>query len=250
MEITGVNIALPRHDELQNIDDIARSLKNLYGTVYQITEQLRYALVNLDDGNFSTAYNTAVERRADDAQRTQHENNRMLWEELLRRADVIYSDVTKSMGETAQSLYLSLEGAYVALDNERFREMSMFLQTLLEVFPNGFFVTVSQAIDDLTGLMTQISMHFELGENGLTIRRREDGVEADYRVTVDNTGVYIYHRDVSQPIVTMNKERSVLPIVDTVQLTAQESVATPVLTQGAFRWTYNTHDGSYALWKD
>ena len=170
--------------------------KKLQSYLYQLTEQLRYVLANLDDENMSASYNAGVTGQAVEIAKLteeQRQNFDSLRRRIVSTASKIAHDYQAAIATERDRLTAQVTEQYTAFSEaeraalERLVE-SRVTQTSQEL--NMAFYTVSQlaqtTADALQLLQSDTQTWFRFGQEGLEIGKVEDGAALPYSLRMDN----------------------------------------------------------------
>lgn len=188
------SIRLP--GDLTTADVSSTDGKKLKSYLYQLTEQLRYVLANLDDENMSSSYNAGAAARAVEITRLT-EQQRQEFEALRRRivttAAKIAHDYETAIAQESDRLTAQVTEMYTAYSESERAELESLIesrvtQTSREL--NLAFSTVSQltqqTADALEVLQSDAQTWFRFGQDGLEIGKAEDGTALPYSLRMDN----------------------------------------------------------------
>lgn len=170
--------------------------KKLKSYLYQLTEQLRYVLANLDDENMSSSYNAAAAARAVEIAKlteAQQESFAALRDKIVSTANRIAHEYQSALAQESDRITAQVTEMYAAhSETERAGLESLIesqvTQTSRELNLN--FQTVSQlaqaTADALELLQSDTRTWFRFGQDGLEIGKAEDGAALPYTLRMDN----------------------------------------------------------------
>lgn len=170
-----------------------RQLKNY---LYQLTEQLRYVLANLDSENMSAAYNQSMGGAAVQIARlteTQQQEISGLRAALIQKASQIAHDYQSAIAQSeseietrvderytaqSQSLQASLESLVTSTVTQTSRELNITLGEVNRL--------AKQTDEALAALQTAAETWFRFTADGLEIGAGANGQPGPYALRIDN----------------------------------------------------------------
>lgn len=187
------SIRLP--GELTTTDLSSADGKKLKSYLYQLTEQLRYVLANLDDENMSSSYNAGTVRAVEIAQLTEQQRQSLdqLRRQIVSTANKIAHDYQSAIEQESDRLTAQVTELYTAQSATQRAELeslvdSRVTQTSREL--SMAFSTVSQltqtTAEALQQLQSDTRTWFRFGQDGLEIGKAEDGAALPYSLRMDN----------------------------------------------------------------
>lgn len=189
--------------------------KKMQSYLYQLTEQLRYVLSNIDSDNMSTSYNSSISSTAAQISDVS-ESESAHFEEL--KAEII-STATKIVHETESSITLAndllkaeIEESYTA-ENETLQASleqlisSELSQTSreLEISLSQISTIAEQTAEALATYTSETETWFRFTEEGLEIGKSESGETVPYTLRIDNECLSFLHYGVQVAYLQYNR---------------------------------------------
>jgi hypothetical protein len=174
----------------------AQDGRQLKSYLYQLTEQLRYVLANLDGDNMSAAYNASA-RAADVQLTTLTERQKADFDALRRKIigqaaqiahdyqsaitqadDALKAEVDEAYTARSESLQASLESLVSSEVSQTSREWNLSLRQVSTL--------LQQTADALTALESDSETWFRFTADGLEIGKSDGGAALPYTLRIDN----------------------------------------------------------------
>ncbi len=191
-DITSITLPTDLHMQGLSASD-GRQLKNY---LYQLTEQLRYVLANLDDDNMSASYQQAMSSNGvklvelTEQQKAEIESLR---QQLIQTADKIAHDYQSAIHQSASELESRVDERYMAQS----QSMQASLQSLvtsqvsqtsreLQIRLGEVSQLVQQTDDALKTMQMSAETWFRFTQQGLEIGAGENGQASPYALRIDN----------------------------------------------------------------
>ncbi len=188
------SITLPTDLNMQGLSaSDGRQLKNY---LYQLTEQLRYVLANLDSDNMSSAYNQAVSSNGVKLTQLTDQQKKdidSLRQALVQKADQIAHDYQSAIEQSASQLESRVEEQYAAQSESLKASMESLVsnqvsQTSRELQIRLAEVTqlTEQTDTALETIRKATETWFRFTQKGLEIGAGENGQASPYALRIDN----------------------------------------------------------------
>ncbi len=177
--------------------------KKLQSYLYQLTEQLRYVLSNLDSDNMSGTYNSGIASTA--AQITNLSQSEVAHFEELKGE--IVSTATKIIHDTESSIILANDALKSEIE-ESYTATNETLQATLEQLITSELVQTSRALEISLTQISNIAEQtanalatytdetetwFRFTEEGLELGKSENGETVPYTMRIDNECLSFLH---------------------------------------------------------
>lgn len=187
-------ITLPTDLNAQGLSSTdGRQLKNY---LYQLTEQLRYVLGNLDSDNMSSAYNQAVSAngvKLVELTEQQKADIESLRQALIQKADQIAHDYQSAINQSASALESRVEERYAAQSQSLQASMESLVASQVSQTSREFQIKLAevsklteQTDDALKTMQNAAETWFRFTQNGLEIGAGENGEASPYALCIDN----------------------------------------------------------------
>ncbi len=195
------SIQLPSSFSTENAS--STDAKKLQSYLYQLTEQLRYVLSNLDDENMSTTYNTSTSSAV--AQITQlSESEQAHFDELkasiVATATTIAHDYESAITVANDALKTEVTEQYTAQNATLEAQMyqlvdSEIAQTSreLSITLNNITTIAEETAAALDVLSSETATWFRFTEDGLELGKSENGETVPYTLCIDNESLSFLH---------------------------------------------------------
>ena len=188
------SITLPTDLNAQGLSaSEGRQLKNY---LYQLTEQLRYVLANLDTDNMTAAYNQAVSSSGVKlVALTQQQKQDMdaMRRALVQKASQIAHDYQSAIEKSASQLESRVEERYAAQSESMQAGLESLVQSQISQTSRELQIRlgeVSQLVGQtdaaLEEMRTASETWFRFTKEGLEIGAGENGTASPYALRVDN----------------------------------------------------------------
>lgn len=171
----------------------ARQLKSY---LYQLTEQLRYVLANLDSDNMSASYNAGISAagvqiaQLTEAQRADIE---ALRQNIVHTASRIAHDYQSAIEQSESRITTQVEEAYTARSESLQASMESLVASQVSQTSRELQLSLTEAstlaretADALEQLTTQTETWFRFTMDGLEIGASENGAASAYTLRIDN----------------------------------------------------------------
>lgn len=173
-----------------------KEAKKLKSYLYQLTEQLRYVLANLDGDNMSASYNAGLEGQSvqiaqlTEAQRADFERlknsiittaSRIAHDyqtAIAAESDRLRTEVTEEYVARSENLQASLESLFHSQVTQTSRELNLSLAQVTQL--------LQQTADAVQTLSESRETWFRFTADGLEIGKSEDGAAQPYTLRIDN----------------------------------------------------------------
>ncbi len=177
--------------------------KKLQSYLYQLTEQLRYVLSNLDSDNMSSSYNSGVSSTV--AQITSlSESEAAHFEELKNQivstATQIAHDTESSITIANDALKAEIEESYTATNESLEASLTQLVSTelsqtsrSLEISLNQISTIAEQTAQALSSYTSETETWFRFTEDGLELGKSENGETVPYTMRIDNECLSFLH---------------------------------------------------------
>ena len=170
-----------------------RQLKNY---LYQLTEQLRYVLSNLDGENMTAAYNQtqrATGVKLVELTQQQKENLDSLRQALIHKADQIAHDYQSAIQKSESLLESRVEERYAAQSQSMQATLESLVTSQVQQTSREFQIRlgevsqlVAQTDTALEQLRTATETWFRFTQQGLEIGAGQNGSASPYALCIDN----------------------------------------------------------------
>ncbi len=177
--------------------------KKMQSYLYQLTEQLRYVLSNLDSENMSSSYNSGVSStvaQISDLSESESAHFEELKAEIVSTATRIVHDTESSITLANDALKTEIEESYTA-ENESLQatleqliasEISQTSRSL-EVSLTQISNIAEQTAEALATYSTETETWFRFTEDGLELGKCENGETVPYTLRIDNECLSFLH---------------------------------------------------------
>ncbi len=177
--------------------------KKLQSYLYQLTEQLRYVLSNIDSENMSSSYNSGISSavaQISDVSKSEAAHFETLKAEIISTATKIVHETESSITLANDALKTEIEESYSA-ENESLQASleqlisSELTQTsrALEISLAQISTIAEQTAAALATYSTESETWFRFTEDGLEIGKSESGETVPYTLRIDNECLSFLH---------------------------------------------------------
>lgn len=170
--------------------------KKLKSYLYQLTEQLRYVLANLDGDNMSASYNAAITGRGVQLARlteTQRSDFETLQKKIVATAAKIAHEYQTAIAAESDRLRAAVTEEYTAYSEDARASMESLIQSQITQTSRELSLslsTVSQLAQEtaeaVETLQSASETWFRFTQEGLEIGKSEDGAARPYTMRIDN----------------------------------------------------------------
>lgn len=188
------SIRLP--GDLSAADSNSLDGKKLKSYLYQLTEQLRYVLANLDDENMSASYSQSAAARAVEIAKLTEEQKQefeALRKRIVATATKIAHDYETAIAQESDRITAAVTEAYTASSAAERAELESLIESRVTQTSRELslsFAAVSQlarqTADALELLQSDTATWFRFGQEGLEIGKAADGAALPYTLRIDN----------------------------------------------------------------
>ncbi len=170
-----------------------RQLKNY---LYQLTEQLRYVLANLDGDNMTAGYNAAVGAagvRIGELTEQQKADFSALRRQIVQKAAQIAHDYQSAITQNSSELKATVEEDYTARSASLQASLESLMASQISQTSRAFTLSLSevsaltqQTADALKTLREQNETWFRFTADGLELGSSENGTASPYTLRIDS----------------------------------------------------------------
>ncbi len=177
--------------------------KKLQSYLYQLTEQLRYVLSNIDSDNMSSTYNSGISSTvAEITSLTESEAAHFeeLKEQIVSTATKIMHDTESSITVANDNLKTEVTESYVAANETIQATLSQLISSelsqtsrALEISLTQISAIAEQTADALANYTSETETWFRFTEEGLELGKSENGETVPYTIRIDNECLSFLH---------------------------------------------------------
>lgn len=170
--------------------------RQLKSYLYQLTEQLRYVLANLDGDNMSASYNAAASAagvRLTELSAQQKTDFSALRRQIVEKANQIAHDYQSAITQSNSELKAQVAEDYAAQSASLRASMESMVQSevsqtsrALKVSLSQLSVLSQQTADALEAMKSQNETWFRFTADGLELGTSENGAASPYTLRIDS----------------------------------------------------------------
>ncbi len=195
------SIQLPSSFSTANAN--ATDAKKLQSYLYQLTEQLRYVLSNLDSDNMSGSYNSGMSNavaQITDLSQTEAAHFEVLKQQIVSTASKIVHETESSIILANDMLKTEIQESYQAENETLQASLDQQITSALSQTSRDFEVSLTkvstvaqETADALDAFTSENETWFRFTEEGLELGKSENGETVPYTMRIDNERLAFLH---------------------------------------------------------
>lgn len=226
------------------------AIKDIKSYLFQLTEQLSYALNNLDEDNFTLQMKDEASAAKDDLMQLLQQGvsskvNEEEYQQIVNNSEELKRELRAIINMEVDSIVSLAQETYTAKTDTQ--ELKNVLQTKVDQTSSALQAMAERLVtinDETTGVRKSLSLTSE----GLDIKAYEDGEESLQSVRIDNDKVSIRHGSGTSAydVASFSATKAQMP-----RLEAEESITLQGKNnQAAYQWRTEPNGSLSLVWID